>query len=245
MTGASGSAVFFRNDGDGTFTKIVPSTLTPAGDFSALCLADIDNDGWLDVVTVGAFKQSLFSNLGAGTFGWVDQSPISLANTKSITTAWADYDNDGYIDLFIGSDKNYLFHNVGDGAFTNVATSVVVTAHGGSQACAWGDYNNDGYPDLYVCNAPNQKNFLFRNNRDGTFTRIINDPAVADTANFSGCSWGDYDNDGYLDLFVSAFGPRNFLYHNERNGTFKKVTNTPIFIGCRAFLQQRLDRLRQ
>jgi hypothetical protein len=227
VTGASGASVF-RNNRDGTFTKDTSSGLAPIGNFSALCLADIDNDGWLDAVTVAQFKQSLFRNLGQGTFQRMDDSPVSLANVKSITTAWADYDNDGNIDLFIAADKNYLFHNLGGGAFTNVALSAGLGTAGGAQSCAWGDYNNDNYPDLYVCNAPNQKNFLFRNNRDGTFTRIISDPVVADTANFSGCSWGDYDNDGYLDLFVSTFGPRNFLYHNERNGTFKKVTNTPL-----------------
>ena len=104
----------------------------------------------------------------------------------------------------------------------------MVTTHGGAQACAWGDYNNDGYPDLYVCNAPNQKNFLFRNNRDGTFTRITNDPVVADTANFSGCAWGDYDNDGYLDLFVSTFGPKNFLYHNH----FTRLKSAQLLVYC-------------
>jgi len=227
-TSTTTSGSVFMNHGDGTFTKTLPSTLTPVPTGGAICLADIDNDGWLDVVTVGQTKQSLFRNLGNGNFHRLDDSPVSQTNVKSITTAWADYDNDGNIDLFIGSDKNYLFHNVGDGNFTNVPNSVVVGPHTGAQSCAWGDYNNDGYPDLYVCNAPSQRNFLFRNNRDGTFTRITNDPCVMDVANFSGCAWGDYDNDGYLDLFVSAFGPKNFLFHNEKNGTFKKVTTTPI-----------------
>jgi hypothetical protein len=218
----------FTNNADGTFTKILPTTFKPNPPGSVLGIADIDNDGWLDAVTVGPFVQSLFRNMGGGNLKLLESSPVSLTKAKSITTAWADYNNDGNIDLYVGLGPNYLFHNTGNGVFTNVPGSALIPPQGGAQACAWGDYNNDRFPDLFVCNAPNAKNSLYRNNTDGTFTKILNDPVVADTANFSGCAWGDYDNDGFLDLFVSTFGTRNFLYHNEGNGKFRKVTNTPI-----------------
>ena len=123
--------------------------------------------------------------------------------------------------------------------FTKVTTGSIVNDLGYSGAAAWGDYDNDGFLDLFVANINGPNNFLYHNNGDGTFTRITNGIVVNDPANSPpgcdcgsyGCAWGDYDNDGFLDLFVTNEGPPalvptvvNFLYHNNGDGTFTKIT---------------------
>src|SRR5207244_3366926 len=113
-------------------------------------------------------------------------------------------DNDGNLDLFVAVGLNgndSLYHNDGNGIFTKVKAGSVVTSGGSSRGCAWGDYDNDGYIDLFVANEKGQNNFLFHNNGDGTFTRITAGKVVTDGGNSTGCAWGDYDNDGFLDLF--------------------------------------------
>jgi hypothetical protein len=130
-----------------------------------------------------------------------------------------------------GGTRNRLYHNNGDGWFTNVNSGpmLVPPAGGSSTGCAWGDYDNDGYLDLFVTSYLG-RNGLFHNNGDGTFTQVLagdpvndGDPGISDKA----CGWVDYDNDGFLDLFVGRSGvapdgtdtvplpPR--LYHNNGN----------------------------
>src|SRR5437762_2149332 len=122
-----------------------------------------------------------------------------------------------------------------DPTFTKITTGAIVTDVGTGAACAWGDYDNDGFIDLIVTSAYNpdnftpQKNFLFHNNRDGTFTKITNTSVTAEARDWRGCSWVDYDNDGNLDLFVtsvggSGFASQNELFRNNGNGIFTKMT---------------------
>jgi hypothetical protein len=86
---------------------------------------------------------------------------------------------------------------------------------------AWGDYDGDGNLDLFVANASGLNNFLYHNNGDGTFTKITSGSVVNDGGNSTGCAWGDYDNDGHLDLFVANAFESSFLYHNNGNGPFQ------------------------
>src|SRR6266542_3569211 len=178
-------------------------------------------------------------------FTAITNGPVVTERGDSTGCAWADYDNDGNLDLFVsnfGTPFNYLYRNNGDGSFTRVTIGAIATDDansegaawgdydndgGASYGCAWGDYDNDGYLDLFVANL-NQNNFLYHNNRDGTFTRINSGPIVSDGAASQGCAWGDYDNDGLLDLFVANRNQRNFLYHNEGHGTFTAITNGPV-----------------
>src|SRR5207244_8205932 len=95
-------------------------------------------------------------------------------------------------------------------------------------SCGWGDYDNDGFLDLFVANRSGQRNFLYHNNGDGTFTKITAGNIVTDLGNSEGCAWGDYDNDGFLDLFVANLGQRNFLYHNNGDGSFTLIQNSGI-----------------
>jgi hypothetical protein len=93
---------------------------------------------------------------------------------------------------------------------------------GSSRGAAWADYDNDGFLDLFVANERGQNSFLFHNNGDGSFSKITSGNIVSDRGASTGCAWGDYDNDGFVDLFVNNTG-KNFLYHNNRNSTFPRL----------------------
>ena len=167
--------------------------------------------------------------------------------------AAADYDNDGFIDVFVSSSGHnaacHLFHNNGDGTFTDVAAQAGVAdlnKEGGVMDAVWGDFNNDGWPDLYVVkwSAPNR---LFRNNHDGTFTDVTVPSGTGDPGNGNAAIWFDYNRDGLLDLYVGNYFPpvdlwhlhttlimhndfeharnggRNVLYRNNGDGTFTNV----------------------
>ena len=145
----------------------------------------------------------------------------------SYGSAWADYDNDGDLDLFATGGK--LYENNGDGTFSKILLGPIIS-DGGGIAGTWGDYDNDGDIDLLV--ASFWMNFLYSNNGDGSFTKISTGPLVTDSSDFQGASWGDYDNDGDLDIFVSSGGNvgnvDNFLYSNNGDGTFTKITTGAV-----------------
>jgi hypothetical protein len=142
--------------------------------------------------------------------------------------AWADYDNDGFLDLFLpraNSDQSvpsFLFHNNGDGTFTQVEQSPFTTDTGFAISCSWADFDNDGWLDLFVAERNGGQNRLYHNNGDGTFARVLSGPITSDVGNCAGSSWGDYDRDGFLDLFVAASlgagisaQPDDYLYHTD------------------------------
>jgi uncharacterized membrane protein YeaQ/YmgE (transglycosylase-associated protein family) len=214
-----------------TFTEILAGNIvSDHGNTFSGSWGDYNNDGYLDLIAAnGGPSQNenefLYRNDGAGAFASITGTTVVTNVGYSFAAAWADYDNDGYLDLFIPNlgQKNFLYHNNGDGTFTKITTGSIANDIGNSVASAWGDYDNDGFLDLFVANRSSQKNFLYHNNGDGTFTRITTGILVTDVGNSEGCAWGDYDNDGYLDLFVANFGQRNFLYHNNGNGSFTKI----------------------
>jgi hypothetical protein len=144
--------------------------------------------------------------------------------------AWADYNGDGFQDLFATNNNpnqdtnNFLYLNNGDGTFTRILDGPVVTDGGSSYGCTWGDFDNNGFPDLFVANYYNENNFLYANNGDSTFTKVTQGRIVNDGGNSTGCAWADYDNDGWLDLYVCNRDQANFLYHNNGDGTFMRIT---------------------
>src|SRR5437763_15650666 len=107
-----------------------------------------------------------------------------------------------------------------DVTFTKITTGPVAAGVSGA-AAAWGDYNNDGWIDLYVTTL-NGPSYLYRNNGDGTFTSVTGAPIVAGNMNSFGCVWGDYDNDGFLDLLQGGYNFSSRLFHNNGDGTFSQ-----------------------
>jgi hypothetical protein len=217
----------YRNNGDGTFTKVVSGiVVAEGGRATAAAWGDYDNDGDLDLFVANFGNNFLYRNNGDGTFAKITTGPVVTDNANSNACAWGDYDNDGWLDLFVANDpaNNALYHNNGNGTFAKVTTGSIVLDGGASTGCAWGDYDNDGWLDLFVANRSGQNNFLYHNNRDGTFTRVTAGAIATDTGNSYGAAWADYDNDGNLDLFVTNFGGVNFLYRNNGDATFTRLT---------------------
>src|SRR4051794_35394012 len=110
-------------------------------------------------------------------------------------------------------------------------TSDPVVSSGSSSSLAWGDFNNDGFPDLYVNVLNLGQSLFYSNNGNGTFSRITTQAIGTDAGTAFGAAWADYDNDGYLDLFVAVNSAGNdWLYHNNGNGTFTKITQGEVVV---------------
>ncbi|MEO8665129.1 MAG: FG-GAP-like repeat-containing protein [Ignavibacteria bacterium] len=169
------------------------------------------------------------------TFTKITTGPIVNDAGISFGCAWGDYDSDGKPDLFIGNmssapgERSFLYHNEGNGVFTKVTAGSIVLDSGNTFGGSWGDYDNDGNPDLYVANTNNQLNFMYHNNGGGNFTRVTSGAIVTDVGNSNACCWVDYNNDNYIDMCVTNYGQRRFLYSNNGDGTFTKII-TGIFV---------------
>ncbi len=228
-----GLNVLYRNTGAGGFTRVTNNVIAndaAPGNPNGCSWGDYDNDGrldlFLDIGAAGARPHRLYRNFGDGSFAKITNGCIVTQSFIGIGSAWGDYDNDGFLDLFATheGDQNRLYHNNGAGGFDCITSGATGTDVGFATGCAWGDYDNDGFLDLFVCWQEEKNNHLYHNNGDGTFTRVLTGSIVNDGGRSPGCAWADYDNDGFLDLFVSngAFvgdtGQNNFLYHNDGNG---------------------------
>lgn len=225
----------YRNRTDGTFTKITSGPVVSDEEYSwRSSWGDYDNDGYSDlfVANIRGLNNSLYHNNGDGTFTKVTSGAIVNEGGVSEHGSWADYDNDGALDLFVANwygQRNFLYHNNGDGTFSKVTSGAITKDGGNSITGEWADYDGDNDLDLFVANANNQNNFLYRNNGDGTFTKVTSGPIVNEGGSSVTGSWGDYNNDGHLDLFVANnFQQNNFLYQNNGNGTFIKITSGPL-----------------
>jgi enediyne biosynthesis protein E4 len=218
---AQGGTVLLTNRGDGSFGKALNSGI-PASGLGGGPFGDIDNDGKADLFVSGG--NGFYRNKGDGKFTALTPAP---AVSGTYTAAWADYDNDGFIDLFCGNyytgGANFLFHNTGQGGFTKVTDLAPARDRSYSQGIAWGDYDNDGFLDLFVSNTSGQKCLLYHNDGGSGFTKITNSPLSSVAGNFACGAWGDYDNDGYLDLFLCGYKQRRALFHNNGDGTFSQA----------------------
>ena len=232
----------YENTGNGTFTRLTSSTL--ATDLlygNTAAWGDYDNDGLVDLFVCRAFNGQglinyLYRNNGNFSFTRIDTGVTAQVSAVSAGVSWVDFDNDNDLDLFVANRdgvNNEFYINRGNGTFRKDSTSIIVKDSANSSSCSWGDYDNDGFQDLFVANVIGEKNHLYKNNGNGTFTKILTGPIVNDQLNSVASIWTDFDNDGYLDLFVGHNGQlwakNNILYKNNGNGTFSKVTSGPQF----------------
>lgn len=166
-------------------------------------------------------------------FTKITQGAIATDEGSWIGCSWGDYDNDGYLDLFVGNGtfvpdgdlKNALYRNNRDGTFTKITDGPVVNDIVNSYGGVWGDYDNDGFLDLFVANEEGKRNCLYRNKGNGTFEKITQGNVVTDEAISRAAAWGDFNKDGWLDLYVATgkSEPPDLLYRNNGDGTFTRV----------------------
>jgi enediyne biosynthesis protein E4 len=228
----------FRNDGGGQFTRLKKTGLEGGAQSFGVAVGDYDNDGRLDVFVANlGSPNALFHNEESRFANRTRAAGVGGGSTNSYSAAWADYDDDGLLDLYVANGSqtagapNLLYHNDGGGRFSEVGAGAGVRGAERSLGCAWGDYDGDGDQDLFVANF-GEPNRLYRNDGDGTFTDVARSTGVDDAGNGAGAAWGDFDNDGWLDLYVfntNAATASNTeadvdrLYRNRR-GTFTDVT---------------------
>jgi hypothetical protein len=200
--GISVTNALYRNNRDGTFTDVTEKAGVPGTGYGLGCVwGDFDNDGFPDLFVTQYGKNVLYHNNGNGTFADVtDKAGVGGLESGLFHSGatFFDYDRDGWLDLYVGS-----YVNLGDKRYCKLGDVL--------SSCAPSEYN--GSPDA-----------LYHNNHDGTFTNVAQKAGIYQPQgkNLS-VQAADYDNDGWPDLFVANDGLNAYLYHNERNGTFKEI----------------------
>jgi len=228
----NGQDIIFYKNNNGLFTKM-NYNISDTNDSKQIIWVDYDNDGDKDVF-IANFNalNRLFNNNGNFVFTEVT-SAAGFPNVNKYTygASWGDYNNDGFLDVFLCSKDpsknipNELYKNNGDGTFINISTSAGISNVGHQTFCAaFFDYDNDGDQDIYLANdRVVNTNILYRNNNDGTFTDVS---AVSGTnvgLNAMSTTIGDYNQDGWMDIYVTNTSEGNALLYNNGNGTFTNV----------------------
>ena len=218
--------------------------LATNGISGGLNVEDFNNDGHLDLfMTSYGLNDPSYLFFADGKGGYYDHTSQAGLDgiTSGLNSIHADYDNDGNIDIFVlrgawladaGAHPNSLLHNNGDGTFTDVTHSSGLLSYHPTQTASWADFNLDGFLDLFIGNESNGKwqdiiaqnrigdgqahpSELYLNNGDGTFTEISKKVGIDTEAFVKAAVWGDINNDGLPDLFVSIMGEPNKLYVNK------------------------------
>jgi hypothetical protein len=278
-----GGNTLYHNNADGTFTDVTTRAEVAAGGWSTSAgFFDYDNDGALDLFVTryvdwsfqnnrycgekkpgyraychpdnyDAITNVLYHNNRDGTFTDVSSKAGITAPGKGLGVSFADYDDNGFMDVYVANDsvQSFLYQNTGSGAFTEVGLLAGVGFNEDGKTFAgmgvdFSDYDNDGHPDVFVTDLSNERYKLFRHNGDGTFRDATGASGVGGaTLPFSGWSarFVDYDNDGWKDIFVSQghvmdtiektspnlrYLQPPLLLRNE-SGRFVRVVPGPVF----------------
>jgi len=240
------SDLFYHNDGNDTWAK-----LSAASGGSSESWIDYDDDGDMDLLVINWLSPNeLWQNLlnDTGTLHFVQNNTTPLTNEGNVwdlSVSWGDYDNDGDLDAFMPTIQalNRLYRNEGDGNFQQVSGLPMVSVFGNTNSAAWGDYDNDGDLDLFTVDfsiSGFQVCALYRNEGNGSFQRMtgaeVGDIATA-AATSQAAAWGDYDNDGDLDMYVANFAfpysnsgtPQpNFFFRNNQGSANHWITLTCV-----------------
>jgi len=223
----SSTQYLFQSNGDGTFENITAgSGIAGAAIYN---IADFDNDGNLDLLSVANNYYSILYGHGDGTFETAEQI------TPYITfwgVAVFEYDRDGYMDFYgttYDGEQNILIHNNGDGTFTNTTIEAGVSYPDGAHGIDVGDFNNDGWIDIYLGSYSSLPCKLFRNNGDGTFTDIAPSAGATGHNDTRTVAFTDYNNDGLPDIFSSHhdfYTYSNTMLRNNGDETFTEVAQS-------------------
>ncbi|MGH9646743.1 MAG: CRTAC1 family protein, partial [Bryobacteraceae bacterium] len=242
-----------RNNCNGTFSDVTAQSglQEPMRSSQSAVWVDFDNDGNLDLFIANENAPSqLFLNLGDGTFVDIAKEAGVDRTAMSKAVASADYDNDGYADLYVSNSngKGFLYHNNGDRTFTEVSTKALVNASNFAFGAFFFDYDNDGWPDLFVTSyfssveevarsyigLPRKGDTLklYKNNHDGTFRDVTAEVGLDRVFMPMGHNFGDIDNDGFLDFYLGMGNPSlaaifpNVLFHNQEGKRFVDITTS-------------------
>jgi tetratricopeptide (TPR) repeat protein len=226
-------SIFASVEDVGRFIDVAPATgIKTLSESGGLIVDDFDNDGLLDVV-VSDYDQCapmhFFHNNGDGTFADRTAQSGLADQLGGLNMIQADYNNDGCMDILVlrGAwefpQRKSLLRNNCDGTFTDVTVaSGLAQPATSTQTAVWADIDNDGFVDLIVGNE-NRSLQLFRNKGDGTFEDLSHSAGVDSIGFTKGVTAADYDNDGYIDFYVSNLNGNNELYHNNHDRTFTEV----------------------
>lgn len=251
----SASIGLYFNQGDGRFEEWTEKAGVTKQLGGLNCMqTDYDNDGFKDIFIVRgawlrsemAMRPTLLRNNGDRTFTDVTNAAGLAEPGNAIAASWADYDNDGWLDLFVPCERqpNRLYRNQRNGTFEEVATKAGVDGDANflSKGAAWIDIENDGFQDLFVNHLSEHGATIYRNNKDGTFTNATDALGIKNPLwGFSCWAW-DFNNDGYLDIYASCYDRsvgscvqglqgephsknNNALYLNQEGKSFKDVVH--------------------
>jgi hypothetical protein len=221
----------YMNDRRGGYIKVATGAIVNDGGSSiGSTWGDYDNDGKLDVFVTNrnSFGNFLYRGNGDSTFTKVTTGSVVTDRANSNSSSWVDVDGDGFLDLYVVNfqGNDYLYRNNGPPLFDFTRIDTVVPVGDGSNFSipgAWADMNNDRRPDLFVGNAGNQNDFLYINNGNLNFTKIV----IPDGRTTLGGSWGDYNNDGNLDLVTTGYlGQNDILYRNSGPPFYNLIPDT-------------------
>jgi photosystem II stability/assembly factor-like uncharacterized protein len=232
----------FRNTGSGDFTEVTGAI--GSGFFNGAAAGDYNKDGNVDLFFTGfgsgqnpsiTKENRLFTGNGNTTFSEVNGTPFGTSLSIAPASSWLDVNKDGHLDLIIPyTNGTKLYLGDGTGGFTERTGDPLVTDAYEASALVWGDYDNDGDQDVFIIDD-NGTNKIYENTGSGNFVNANITAFSTDTDTYASAAWGDYDNDGDLDLYITQSedganaGP-NLLYRNNGNKTFTKlasVANTP------------------
>ncbi len=234
--------VLFRNDAGRGFTDVTESVGLKDVSGRGGLFADFNNDGWLDLyVSAGAGQDWLLKNDSGRFVNLSDRAGGPADSFPTEGAGWADYDNDGWVDLYCANYENWeahayypdkLYHNE-RGYLADVTKSAgIIPPYGidlAGRGVNWGDYDDDGYQDCYVSNYRLCEDFLWHNLKDGRFENVAGQEGVSGDevsgwyGHTIGSTWGDYDNDGDLDLFTADLAHPRYIEFSNRSRLYQNL----------------------